>query len=89
MSTSEEFLLKQNTYEEEVPIDEARTVLIKVSRTRTSDDNAAIFLKIGDNKRVEITNDANTYGNAYTEVVRSIIDMLTKAVDDPCALPKT
>jgi hypothetical protein len=89
MSTTEEFILKENTYEEEVQIDEARAVVIRVSRTRASSGQAAIFLKIGSNKRIEISNDATAYGNAYHDVASSIAELLTKAVDDPCALPKS
>ena len=89
MPTSEEFLLKENTYEEEVRIDEARVVTVRVSRTRTSKGQAAIFLKVGDNKRIEMSNDATTYGNAYGKVAAAISNLLMKAADDPCALPKT
>jgi hypothetical protein len=89
MSSAEEFLLKENTYEEKVEIDEARTVTVRVSRTRTSDGQAAIFLKIGSNKRIEISNDATTYGDAYIDVAGAIVTLLTRALNNPCALPKT
>jgi hypothetical protein len=88
MSSAEEFLLKENTYEDVVEIDEARMVTLRVSRTRTSTGQAAIFLKIGSNKRIEISNDATTYGNAYLDVAGAIVTLLTKALDNPCQLPK-
>lgn len=89
MSTSEEFLLKQNSYSKTVEIDEARSVEIKVSRTRTSEGHCSIFLKIGEEKRIEIANSANTYAGAYTEVAIAIANLLKEAIDNPCALPKT
>jgi hypothetical protein len=88
MQTSEDFLLKQQTYEEEVEIDEARSVTVKVSRTRTSAGQNAIFLKVGAEKRIELSNDATTYGDAYTDVAKAIVNLLTEAMDDPCSLPK-
>jgi hypothetical protein len=89
MSKAEEFLLKEQTYEEKVVIDEARVVTIRVSRTRTSAGQAAIFLKIGDNKRIELSNDATTYGDAYSNVAAAIVALLTRALDNPCQLPQT
>lgn len=86
---TENFLLKEDTYETDVRIDEARAVTVRVSRTRTSAGQAAIFLKVGDNKRIEISNDAKTYGDEYVAVVSAIITLLQKAMDNQCQLPTT
>jgi hypothetical protein len=85
----EEFILKQNSYEEEVQVDECRSHTIKVSRTRTSAGHCAIFLKVGDKPRIELSNDATTYGDAYTKMASTIATLLRKAIDDPCSLPRT
>lgn len=89
MSTTEEFILKQNSYEESVEIGACRKTSIKVSRTRTSDGKCAIFLKIGGEKRIELSNDESTYGDEYVKMASTLATLLRQAVDDPCSLPRT
>ena len=83
---STEFVLREQNYESKVLINAALQTTIRVSRTRTSSGDRAIFLKVGEQKRIEFS--SGKYGDKYTEVVTQIIELLTAALEDPCTLPK-
>ena len=85
---SSDFILRERTFKETINIGtQGMLSEIRVSRTRTSDGHAAIFLKLGTNKRIEFSNDAQAYGDNYTDVVKTVIALLTKALEDPCSCP--
>lgn len=85
---SSDFILREKTYEASVNIGtHGMQTTLRVSRTRTSKGQAAIFLKIGDNKRIEFSNDPEAYGDSYSEVVDNVIQLLTQALEDPCSCP--
>lgn len=86
---SNDFILREKTYKETINIGTTGMLSeIRVSRTRTSAGHAAIFLKLGTNKRIEFSNDKDAYGDNYTEVVKTVVALLTKALEDPCSCPK-
>jgi len=86
MSTAEDFILRERTFLDTVDINRAQLLDIRVSRTRTSKGHAAIFLKIGAEKRIEISREK--YGESYLDIATAIVNTLKQALDDPCSLPK-
>ncbi len=74
---------------------EGDLIPVSVMRTRTSSGHAQITLRVG-NQQIEFSNEitavakdgTGVFGGNYEAAVRAIADLLERAADEPCTLPK-